>query len=99
MDGWIVAFQLPARLSAADRVRFNHALWGRTTSSWGGRYRYRVPGLMQGVPHRRLIRGVFLVGTQDRDRVAGFLREWGADFHVRRVRLEREDLGPLGRSP
>jgi len=95
----MVAFQLPPKVSAADRVRFNHEFWGRTTSSWGGKYQYRVAGLMREVPHRRLIRGLVLVRDQDRDRVVAFLQGWKAKFHVRRVQLEREDLGSLKESP
>lgn len=95
MEGWIVAFQLPPKASPADRVRFNHEFWGRTTSSWGGKYHYRIPGLMQDVPHRRLVRGVFLLRLEDRDRVTAFLNRWKAEYHVRRVHLEREDLGSL----
>lgn len=95
MEGWIVAFQLPPKVSPGDRVRFNHEFWGRTTSSWGGKYRYMIPGLMQGVPHRRLVRGVFLVRAQDRERVVAFLEKWEAEFYVRQVHLEREDLGAL----
>ena len=98
MQGWIVAFQLPAKLPPAERVRFNHELWGRTTSSWGGKYRYKLPGLMQEVPHRRLIRGVFLVRTQDRDRVLAFLKKWKVVAHVREVRLDQDDESVLKRS-
>lgn len=90
---------MPPEASPADRVRFNHEFWGRTTSSWGGKYRYHVPGLMQSIPHRRLIRGVFLVRRRDRDRVVAFLEKRKAELYVRRVHLERDDLGPLKESP
>ncbi len=60
-------------------------LYGQATSSHGGRYRYRRRGLLDDVPHRRLIRGVLILRAEDADRVAGWLRGLGAEVHVRRV--------------
>lgn len=94
----MVAFQLPAGLPSSDRTRFHDAFWGRTTKTWGGRYEFHRAGLMEEVPHHKLIRGVFVVRAQDRHRVVDFLREWKAEVHIRRVHLEREDLGPLKES-
>lgn len=92
MDGWIIAFSLPSHLTASKKVQFNQKFWGQTTSSWGGRYQYRRKGVMEEIPHRRLVRGVFLVKKEDVEQVKRFLEGWGADFHVREVRLEREDV-------
>lgn len=94
-EGWLVAFQLPGGLSSSDRTRFHDAFWGRTTKTWGGRYEYHRAGLMEAIPHHRLIRGVFVIRQQDRDRVVEFLQGWKAECHVRRVHLDREDLGSL----
>lgn len=98
-EGWIVAFQLPARLRPADRTRFHDAFWGRTTKTWKGRYEYHRAGLMEEVAHHRLIRGVFLIRLKDVGRVRAFLQQWGAEVHIRRVHLERGDLDQLKAPP
>lgn len=95
MEGWLVAYQLPSGLKPSDRTRFHDAFWGRTTKTWNGRYEFHKAGIMEEIAHRRLIRGVFLVRSTDVDRVRGFLREWKAEIHVRRVHLERADVATL----
>jgi len=70
MDGILIAF----RLAKYDKNRASELvkrLYGQATSSHGGRYRYRRRGLLDDVPHRRLIRGVLILRAEDADRVAG----------------------------
>jgi hypothetical protein len=71
-------------------------LYGQETSSHGGRYRYRRRGLLDDIPHRRLIRGVLIVRTEDAGRVVELLRELGAEVHERTVTLTGEDRQVLG---
>lgn len=91
MDGRLIVFFLPPGLSASQRVQFNHRLWGRRTTTARGKYRHEKPGLMDQIPHRRLVRGVLLLRKQDLGPLVTFLAEWGARTHVRRVILEPED--------
>ena len=90
MDGVLIAF----RLVKYDKNRASELvkrLYGQATSSHGGRYRYRRRGLLDDVPHRKLIRGVLILRAEDADRVAEWLRGMGAEVHVRRVELTEED--------
>ena len=94
MNGILIAFRL-ARYDkdrASDLVK---RLFGQATSSHGGRYRYRRRGLLDDVPHRRLIRGVLILRAEDEDRVAGWLREMRVDVHIRRVELTEGDRQAL----
>jgi hypothetical protein len=95
MDGVLIAFRLAKydKNRASDLVK---RLYGQATSSHGGRYRYRRLGFLDGVPHRRLIRGVLILRTQEAYRLAERLRELGAEVHVRRVELTEEDIVTLG---
>src|SRR4030043_530921 len=88
--GILIAF----RLSEYDKNRASDLvkrLYGQETSSHGGKYRYRRPGLLEGVPHRRLIRGVIVLRVEDEKRVVRLLRELGAEVYVRRGELTVED--------
>src|SRR3990170_2520521 len=76
MDGVLVAFRL-ARYDKNRASELVKRLYGQATSSHGGWYRYRRRGLLDDVPHRRLIRGVLTPRVEDADRVAGWLRIWG----------------------
>ncbi len=56
------------RLASYDRNRASELvkrLVGQRTSSHGGTYVYRRKGLLDEIPHVRLIRGVITVGTED----------------------------------
>ena len=66
-------------------------LYGQATSSHGGRCRNRRKGLLDEIPHRRLIRGVVIVRAEDAKRVVRLLETFQADLHARKVELGRED--------
>ena len=94
MDGVLIAFRL-ARYDKNRASELVKRLYGQATSSHGARYRYRRRGLLDDIPHRRLIRGVLVLRAEDADRVAGWLRGLGAEVHIRWVELTEEDLTRL----
>ncbi len=95
MDGVLIAFRL-ARYDKDRASELVKRLYGQATSSHGGKYTYRRKGLLDDIPHRRLIRGVLIVRTEDAGRVVELLEEMGAEVHARRVELTREDCEALG---
>ncbi len=74
-------------------------LYGPRTSSHGGKYVYRRKGLLDEIPHVRLIWGVVIVRTEDAERVQQQLKAYGAEIHERRILLTREDLASLEYGP
>ena len=90
MNGTLNAFRLATydRDKASELVK---RLYGQRTSSHGGTYAYRRKGLPDGIPHRRRIRGVVIVRTEDAGRAVGLLETLGAEVHAGRVELARED--------
>ncbi len=46
-------------------------------------------GLLDEIPHVRLIRGVILVRTENPRRVVALLEEMGAEVHIRKSDLRR----------
>ena len=66
-------------------------LYGPRTSSHGGTYLVWTEGLLHEIPHVRLVRGVVIGRTEDAERVVDFLEACGAEVHLRRVELTRED--------
>lgn len=57
--------------------------------------RGRCSLLLDEIPHRRLMRGVVMVRTQDAGRVSGLLRSVGTEIHARRVELTEGDRAVL----
>ena len=95
MEGTLIAFRLATydKNKASELVK---RLYGQRTSSHGGTYVYRRKGLLDEIPHVRLIRGVVIVRQTDQGRVLALLRSLRAEVHARRVELTKVDLQTLG---
>ncbi len=96
MEGTLIAFRLTHydRDRASDLVK---RLYGQRTSSHGGKYVYRRKGLLDEIPHVRLIRGVIIVRAKDAGRVLAFLEALGLEIHCRKVDLTKDDWVTLRR--
>ena len=95
MDGSIVIFRLPPKMRNSEISKFCQKFYGQDTSSHGGKYRYRRRGLLDGVPYRKLARGVIVLELVDQDMVVDFLQEYTSDIHVRKIELSGVDLEVL----
>ena len=50
---------------------------------------------MEDIPHVKLIRGVILVLEDDAEKVIDFLKDFKAEYHVRKAVLTQKDLEKL----
>ena len=91
----LLVFRLPPKVPNVRVSQFCQRLYGQSVSSWGGKYRYRRKGLLEGVPHRKLLRGVVLVRRADAGPVIDLLKAFQAQLEVRVVQPTREDLAAL----
>lgn len=92
MSGTIVIFRLPPKTDNTIISKFCQKFYGQDTSSWGGKYKYHRHGLLENIPHRKLIRGVIFVRSQDVEKVTGFLENYSAEVHIRTIKLTEEDI-------
>lgn len=86
--GTLFAFRLKDQ-STTVTSRLVKKLYGQETSAGG--HHYRRKGLLDDIPHRRLIRGVLVLREEDGPRVRRLLRELGCQIHERRVELTSAD--------
>jgi hypothetical protein len=91
----IVVFRLPPKVPNLVATRFCQRLYGQSVSSWGGKYRYRRTGVLDGIPHRKLLRGVVLLRESDLGAVRAVLDEFGASVEVRVIQPNPEDRRAL----
>jgi len=54
-------------------------------------------GLLEDIPHAKLLRGVIIVTENGWKAVVRFLKEFNAEIYVRRVVLTPEDKKALGK--
>ena len=91
----VLVFRLPPKAPNARVSQFCQRLYGQSVSSWGGKYRYRRKGVLDDIPHRKLLRGVVLLRRSESGPVLGVLEEFHAEVEVRVVQPTREDLVAL----
>lgn len=91
MNGNIIVFRFKKKTEQKSINQFCKKFYGQNTSSHGGKYQYRRQGLLDNIPHIKLIGGVIIVTKDFTEKVIGFLKEYNAEFYVREVILLHED--------
>jgi hypothetical protein len=91
MNGIMILFQFPEKTDHGTINKFMQKFYGQDSTSWNGKYRYHRHGLMEYIPHRKLLRGVIILRKDDRDKVLDFLGIYSLTCHVREVKLTPED--------
>ena len=94
MEGTLIAFRLASydKDQASELVK---RLYGQRTSSHGGKYVYRRKGLLDEIPHVRLVRGAIVDRAEDAERIMRFPGEDGAEAHGAQTDLAGEDGAAL----
>jgi hypothetical protein len=94
--GTILIFRIYANSNQRVANVFTQKLYGQDTRTHHGKYAYHKRGLLEEMPHIRLIRGVIIVKRQDAPRLEAFLKEYGAEYYIRTIELEPSDQKKLG---
>ncbi|MDR0493790.1 MAG: hypothetical protein LBH74_09175 [Nitrososphaerota archaeon] len=71
--------------------RFVQKFYGQDTTNHGGKYKHHRHGLMEDIPHIKLIRGVIIIRAADLEPVLNFLNEYNAEIYTRDIILTPED--------
>ena len=88
VQGTLIAYRTDgATKTATSRVA--QKLYGQDTTSRG--YRIRRHGLLENIPHVRLIRGVIVIRDADAEVVRLLLTKLGCEIQERRVQLTPTD--------
>ena len=95
MNGRVIAFRLYKNTDAKTTNRFCQKFYGQDSTSHGGKYRHHRHGLMEDIPHVKLIRGVIIVAEKNARKVISFLRKFNAEIHSRKVILKATDKKAL----
>ncbi|KXB01522.1 hypothetical protein AKJ44_02450 [candidate division MSBL1 archaeon SCGC-AAA261F17] len=56
-----------------------------------GQYTYEREGLLERVPYRKLIKGVFILGRRDLEKFVELLEKYQAEYYVRSIKLTSQD--------
>ncbi|MDO8729559.1 MAG: hypothetical protein Q7K26_06835 [bacterium] len=98
MKGILIAFSVPTGKDKTKSSAFVKAFYGQETSSHQGKYKYHRNGILDEIPHNKLIRGVIIVKSKEASQVIEFLEKQSAQYHIRVVELSKDDCAALGLS-
>jgi len=93
--GKIVAYRVMRNVGHKKTNEFVRKLFGRETTTHEGKYHYKTRGLLDEIPHRKLIRGVLIIRPEDEGRLVQFLEQYDAEYYTRDIILTREDQKAL----
>src|SRR5660398_248062 len=98
MKGILIAFSVPTCRNKTKSSDIVKAFYGQETSAHNGKYKYHRNGILDEIPHNKLIRGVIIVKSNEAKQVIEFLEKQSAQYHIRVVELSKEDCTALGLS-
>ena len=90
--GILIAYRLKVPHDATVASALVKKLYGQETSSHKGQYRYHRKCLLDKLPYQKLIRGVLIVRSQDKNRIVELLDSFNAEIHIREIILTPEDI-------
>jgi len=79
--------------------RFVQKFYGQDTTNHGGKYKHHRKGLLEDIPHIKLIRGVIIVRETDLEKILNFLNTYNAETWTRDITLTPEDEKTLTNEP
>ncbi|MEM0135485.1 MAG: hypothetical protein QXU18_09750 [Thermoplasmatales archaeon] len=91
MNGTMILFQFPEKTDHNIVNKFMQKFYGQDSTSWNGKYKYHRHGFLEEIPHRKLLRGVVILRSEDVARVLDFLGKYSLTLHVREIKLTADD--------
>jgi len=100
MQGKLVVFRVYKNIDGVKTSptfinRFVQKFYGQDTTNHNGKYKHHRQGLMEDIPHIKLIRGVIIVRETDLEKILNFLKEYNAEIYTRDITLTPEDKKTL----
>jgi len=95
MKGRLIAFRVYKNTDRKTTNRFCQKFYGQNTTSHKEKYHHHKQGLMEDIPHIKLIRGAIVVVEKNARKVIRFLKNFNAEIHTRKVTLTAADKKAL----
>lgn len=81
MQAKLICYSLK-NLTAGERVAFRRCIYGFNDHSNNGKYSYRRSGLVDTIPHKKVLDCVIIVKSSDAKKVIAAMKECKATIHV-----------------
>ena len=88
MKASLIVYKL-SKLDQYHKVLVNRALFGYIDNSNKGNYRYKRSGVLESIPHLRLLKGVIVVKIKDKKKITSILNKHRVDYMVFNITIKR----------
>jgi len=93
--GTIILYRIRTKTTKSNTEKFCREFYGYMDKSNYGKYQYRRKGLLDRIPHVKLIRGAIIIKKENCDEITQFLKKFNAEVHVRTIILVKKDKKQL----
>jgi len=93
--GKIIGCRVLRRAGQRKNNQFVSKLYGQGQLPHGGRYHYRIRGLLDQRPYVMLIRRVLIIRPEDEEKLVKFLHRYEAEYNCRDIVLMPQDREAL----
>lgn len=94
-SGIIILYRIRTKTTKSNTEKFCREFYGYMDKSNYGKYQYRRKGLLDRIPHIKLIRGAIIIQKGNCNKVTQFLKRFNAEVHVRTIILTEKDKKQL----
>lgn len=81
MQAKLICYSLK-NLTTGERVAFRRRIYGFNDHSNNGKYSYRRSGLINAIPHKKILDCVIIVKSSDAKKVIAAMKECKATIHT-----------------
>ena len=75
-----VIFYTQKKIKPKERTKFKKELTGHNDSSHGGKYKYRIEGLLSKVPHIKPSNAALILKKKDYKKVISLMEKYSIDY-------------------
>lgn len=75
-------FYSQKEITPKERTKFKKELAGHNDSSHGGRYRYRIRGLLDKIPHVKPSNGALILKSDDYKKAINLMKKYSIAYKV-----------------
>ncbi len=94
--GKIICYNIKAsNISRSDTDRFLRELAGHNDKSNYGKYTYRKRGILDEMPHIKLVRSVIVVSSNKSTPIINLIKKYGINAYIRDILLTEDDINKL----
>jgi len=94
--GKLICYNIKAsNISRSDTDRFLRELAGHNDKSNHGKYTYRKRGILDEIPHIKLVRSVIVVSSNKSTQIINLIKKYGINAYIRDILLTEDDINKL----